>query len=791
MMRPLAAVLLCSLLLATRQPAEAAEVSPEQVRQSIAKAVKFLEQRQRLDGSWAEYPGQPGGVTALCTLALLNAGVSRDDEHVQRALKRLEIYTVPRNTYAVALQTMVFCAVDPVRYRPQVKRNAEWLESTQIKVGPTAGAWSYPGAGGTLGGDNSNSQFALLALHEAELIGVEVKRETWTKAKLYWEDCQNTNGSWGYHKAYEGTGSMTCAGLAALIITGDRFRQPNAKVEKGQILCCQPDDGTDDRIQRGLRWLGRKDVFSISGNPGSDTWLFYYLYGLERVGRLTAQRFIGGHDWYREGAEFLLANRQDSLSGYFLGIGVTEDDPVIATSLALLFLSKGRRPVLMAKLQNSLLNDWNQHRGDIDNLTRYVESRWKREMTWQTIDLQKASVEDLLQAPVLFLYGSMNPLPAGAAQQQQLAQKIRDYLDRGGFLFAEGEGCGNRSGFDEGFRKLMSQVFDGQREYALKPLGPDHPIWRAEEMVPANQLRPLEGIEFGCRTSVIYAKPDPASKPRPSLSCLWELSRGLARDKYSPDIQAQIDAARSIGINVLAYATNRELRGKEEGFNLTASPQPREKLQRGWLYIARLKHPGGCDAAPRALITLADIAGRELKIRVKAREDLLDVTGEALFDYHLVFMQGRNRFQLTDAERIQLKTYLDRGGMLMADAICTSAEFAASFRREMEAIFPDRKPQSIPADDPLWTTQYGGYDLKTVTRRDPAPAGQGERMELVRRKVPPELEGIKIDDRWAVVFSPYDISCALEKTESLDCRGYAREDAVRIAINVLMYSLQQ
>jgi hypothetical protein len=58
------------------------------------------------------------------------------------------------------------------------------------------------------------------------------------------------------------------------------------------------------------------------------------------------------------------------------------------------------------------------------------------------------------------------------------------------------------------------------------------------------------------------------------------------------------------------------------------------------------------------------------------------------------------------------------------------------------------------------------------------------------KKVPPELEGVKIDDRWAVIFSPYDLSCALEKRDTLECRGYIREDAARIGLNVILYSLQ-
>ncbi len=50
---------------------------------------------------------------------------------------------------------------------------------------------------------------------------------------------------------------------------------------------------------------------------------------------------------------------------------------------------------------------------------------------------------------------------------------------------------------------------------------------------------------------------------------------------------------------------------------------------------------------------------------------------------------------------------------------------------------------------------------------------------------------MKLDDRYGVVFSRYDLSCALEKHDSLECQGYVREDAARLALNVLLYALQQ
>ncbi|MFM8985663.1 MAG: DUF4159 domain-containing protein, partial [Planctomycetia bacterium] len=58
-----------------------------------------------------------------------------------------------------------------------------------------------------------------------------------------------------------------------------------------------------------------------------------------------------------------------------------------------------------------------------------------------------------------------------------------------------------------------------------------------------------------------------------------------------------------------------------------------------------------------------------------------------------------------------------------------------------------------------------------------------------KRRMPPKLDGIRLGDRWAVIFSPSDLSCALERANSMECAGYGREDAEKIALNVLLYSL--
>ena len=82
---------------------------------------------------------------------------------------------------------------------------------------------------------------------------------------------------------------------------------------------------------------------------------------------------------------------------------------------------------------------------------------------------------------------------------------------------------------------------------------------------------------------------------------------------------------------------------------------------------------------------------------------------------------------------------------------------------------------------------------ETADTAEPTPerATEGQPVAARIRQVEPQLEGIQLDGRWAVIFSPYDISCALESHEAIGCRGYTQQDAARIGLNVLLYSLNQ
>ncbi|MEZ6115127.1 MAG: DUF4159 domain-containing protein [Pirellulaceae bacterium] len=484
-------LILVAMLVVAITPLLHAEITAEQVRRSIDRGVRYLKSKQKADGSWSELPSFSGGKTAICCLALLNAGVPVDDATIQRALKYLrDDANLDQRTYVVALQTMVLCQADPNR-TDLIAANVRWLEEAQLKTANEKdnGGWTYNNA--KAGADPSNSQFALLALYEAErlrLDNIQVKESTWRRAQTYWNYWQRKDGSWGYREDQPSSGSMTCAGIASSIITAGQIADSDANVADGQVQCCGPQADLDS-VERGIEWLSKH--FTVHGNPAAlpeyrGSYILYYIYALERVGRMSGQRFIGQHDWYREGAE-MLVNSQDIAEGFW---EMTDDDRELETAYALLFLSKGKRPVLVSKMARPG-NDWNHHRHDMANLTRHLETRWRKDMTWQNVDIGAASLEDLLQTPVLFLSGS-EAFDLTAAQKANLVA----YINSGGFIFAE-QCCGG-TGFDRSFRSLMAELFPDNQ---LQLLPPTHPIWYAEE--PIRFAQTLEGLDACCQCGLL------------------------------------------------------------------------------------------------------------------------------------------------------------------------------------------------------------------------------------------------------------------------------------------------
>jgi len=158
-------------------------------------------------------------------------------------------------------------------------------------------------------------------------------------------------------------------------------------------------------------------------------------------------------------------------------------------------------------------------------------------------------------------------------------------------------------------------------------------------------------------------------------------------------------------------------------------------------------------------------------------------------------MHGRTSFRLTRRRAAAVEaSYLDRGGMLLG-------RFGLR-QPGLQRIVPAGNGLDVRLTGKLERIARGrsafGHGLwrirsaECLAAGDPEAAAPGKPLEARDPQGSADLEGIKFGDRWGVVFSPDDLSCALGEARTRWSVGATRaKDAARIGLNVVLYSLQQ
>ena len=364
----------------------------EAVHAAIRKGAEWLKKARERGGAWVDNGGSfarefPVGTTALCVMALMHAGVPREDPAVRDGLALVlksnfaKVYDVGASLMAVEAKYLPLEQYEEVvelseekarkaiaeKMTPAdkawVQKAVDWLLSKQTKDG----TWGYPDMTERYY-DHSNTQYALLGLKSAARCGAKIPPRVWRQIAEHWIASQKpasgpkvelkltwtaddpgveirseepvVPGAWGYFVRPvdwanipvpdQGYGSMVCAGLTSLIIAQSEL-----------IRTKDLDENLKTRLEAskrsGLAWIQRQ--YSVRGcPPAAGFWSvfhLYYLYSLERVGVLYGIKEIAGHDWYLEGAVLLI--RDQRTDG---GWTSYDEIPVVDTAFALLFLKK-------------------------------------------------------------------------------------------------------------------------------------------------------------------------------------------------------------------------------------------------------------------------------------------------------------------------------------------------------------------------------------------------------------------------------------------------------------------
>lgn len=197
--------------------------------------------------------------------------------------------------------------------------------------------------------------------------------------------------------------------------------------------------------------------------------------------------------------------------------------------------------------------------------------------------------------------------------------------------------------------------------------------------------------------------------------------------------------------------------------------------EEGKFTIARLKYSGGGDwyfgqtQIPNLLKGLRE----RTNVDTVSAQAVIQLTDKNIYSYPFLFMTGHGNVSLSDDEVRALRLYLTRGGFLW-----TNDDYGMdkSFRREMKRVFPDKDLVEVPFEHEIYHCFYdfpGG--LPKIHEHDGKP---------------PRGYGIFHEGRM-VVFYDYesDIADGLENPEVHEDPPEKREQALRMAINIVIYVL--
>jgi hypothetical protein len=615
------------------------------------------------------------------------------------------------------------------------------------------------------------------------------------------------DGGWAYNatKTIKGDqpdprASMTAAGIATLFITQDNTFDDLE--HHGNVF--------NANIENGLRWM-TKHFNEVDNN--------YSWYGVERIGVASGTKYFGTTDWFEKGADRLVTEQGPQGQWATKGLGTDLTD----TCFAVLFLTRGRAPIMLNKLQYEITDkegkpletDWNERPRDAANLTKWTGDQIETNLNWQLVNLQVAP-EALRDAPIIYMAGDQELRLSDADEQ-----KLKTIVHEGGMIL--GNADFNSQVFAASFMKLGTKLFG----YEFRELELSSPIFSEEAHIKRPRIKVL-ALSNGIRELMILLDQGDAGRA-------WQ------KPPHTPNNEAQ-----EIGSNIFLYAVDKK-NLVTRGETTVVLPNPQIKNSHT-VRVARLKYGGNWDPEPGGWPRLAAIlhnnfradldintvdlssnsltAGPEqppvarpshdqirkqafdsippdqfrttegdpnklnalLEPRIKAIE--ADIAAKeavrlaAMAPYKIADLTGTTQFNLTGAQTDQLKKFIDIGGTLIIDSGGGSAQFTASAESLLKTLLPDLKEETLlhpmTLEDPLYTLPTA--PIKEIEYRLFA------RTVLSSAHMPRVL-GLRHNGRVAIYFSREDLAAGLVGQPTDGIVGYTPQIATAIMRNIILLTV--
>jgi len=413
--------------------------------------------------------------------------------------------------------------------------------------------------------------------------------------------------------------------------------------------------------------------------------------------------------------------------------------------------------------KRTMYRDWMTDPADVNTLLSWTAE--KLGIQYRSVDADFTHFSfDPRELPAL-LFAGHNTFEMTDEVRQQLNRYVLD----GGTILADA--CCGWNDFADSFRLEMEKTFPGR---PLRKMSPEEPVFSSYYKLGAFNYKKgdgteytddpcLEGIDFGCRTRVIFSPSD--------LTCGWD------GHEHPRGTRIVIDQARQIGANLITYVLGSYQLGRF--LSSTKVYFESEAPSRDDFVLAQLMHEGDWDPDPSAVHNLLKHARDNSTLEVKFKRQNVRLKDPATSTYPLLYMTGHREFHWSEEEVGRLKRYLTAGGMLVADACCGRMAFDMAFRGEIAKVLPEHRLERLPEDHPLY---HCHNEVRTVeytprVREDFGPFDS------------PEMEGITLDGRLAVVYSKFDIGNGWEQFPHAYSHGLKDESALAVGTNMIVYAM--
>lgn len=192
--------------------------------------------------------------------------------------------------------------------------------------------------------------------------------------------------------------------------------------------------------------------------------------------------------------------------------------------------------------------------------------------------------------------------------------------------------------------------------------------------------------------------------------------------------------------------------------------------------VVRIHYSGGGDwyGNKTTWKNVLEKAAKELKLSVYTKERAHKILDPEFSSFPFAYISGHGNINFNEAEAADLRRYLIAGGFLYAD---DDYGMDKSFRKQMKKVFPELNFTELPFGHPIYNSVYRfPKGLPKIHEHDGGP---------------PKGLALIYDGRVVCFYSlNTDISDGCEDEEIHNDSPQKRQQALKMAINIFVYALQ-